>query len=64
LINIFVQDNLQSELVRQLYKEDDFDALLAESEFKAQKRAETVEMLEALNKANQLISEIRETHIW
>jgi hypothetical protein len=40
------------------------DSLLAESEMMAQKRAETAEMLEALSKANQAISEIRETHIW
>lgn len=46
-------------MVRQLYNADDMDALLAESEMMAQKRAETSEMLEAFTKANQVISEIR-----
>lgn len=40
------------------------DELLAESALMAQRRKESAEMLEALNKANSIISEIRETHIW
>lgn len=63
LVN-YIRDNLQSELVRQLYNTEDMEALLAESEEMAQKRAESAEMLETLNKANQVVSEIRETHIW
>uniref|UniRef100_A0A183BJN7 Dynamin GTPase n=1 Tax=Globodera pallida TaxID=36090 RepID=A0A183BJN7_GLOPA len=57
-------DELQSELIRQLYNERDMETLLAESDMMAQKRAESAKMLEALNKASHVISEIRETHIW
>ena len=63
LVN-FVRDNLQSELVTHLYKKEDFDELLSESEHIAVRRREATEMLKALQKANMIISEIRETHIW
>lgn len=40
-----VQDNLQSELVGQLYKTEKIDALLTESDSITQKRKEVLEML-------------------
>jgi len=63
LVN-YVQDNLQSELVTHLYKQDGLDDLLSESEHVAQRRKEAADMLKALQKASQIISEIRETHMW
>ena len=63
LVN-YVKDNLQSELVTHLYKHDQFDELLAESEHIAVRRREAAEMLKALQKASLIISEIRETHMW
>ncbi|XP_021950929.1 dynamin-1-like protein isoform X2 [Folsomia candida] len=63
LVN-YVQDNLQSELVSQLYKQDRIDGLLAESEHIAQRRKEAADMLKALQRASLIISEIRETHMW
>lgn len=63
LVN-YVRDNLQSELVRQLYKHEIIEELLSESPVMAQRRKETAEMLEALNKASQIIAEIRETQFW
>ncbi|GBM28262.1 Dynamin-1-like protein [Araneus ventricosus] len=63
LVN-FVRDNLQSELVTHLYKHENFTTLLQESEHIAVRRQEAAEMLKALQKANQIISEIRETHMW
>lgn len=63
LVN-YVRDNLQSELVRQLYKHEIIEELLSESPVMAQRRKESAEMLEALNKASQIIGEIRETQIW
>lgn len=59
-----VRDNLQSELVTHLYKHDHFSSLLQESDHIAVRRRETADMLKALQKANQIISEIRETHMW
>lgn len=63
LVN-YVKDNLQSELVTHLYKHDQFNDLLSESEHIAIRRREAAEMLKALQKASLIISEIRETHMW
>ncbi|XP_071753658.2 dynamin-1-like protein isoform X2 [Centroberyx gerrardi] len=59
-----VKDCLQSELVGQLYKTGLLDDLLTESEDMAQRRHEAADMLKALQKASQVIAEIRETHLW
>ncbi|XP_034444497.1 dynamin-1-like protein isoform X1 [Hippoglossus hippoglossus] len=59
-----VKDSLQSELVGQLYKAALLDDLLTESEDMAQRRNEAADMLKALQKASQVIAEIRETHMW
>uniref|UniRef100_A0A8C7ZI28 Dynamin-1-like protein n=1 Tax=Oryzias sinensis TaxID=183150 RepID=A0A8C7ZI28_9TELE len=63
LVN-FVKEHLQSELVGQLYKQGLLQELLIESQETAQQRTEVAQMLEALKKANNIISEIRETHLW
>lgn len=59
-----VKDCLQSELVGQLYKTALLNDLLTESEDMAQRRSEAADMLKALQKASQVIAEIRETHLW
>ncbi|KAM8739933.1 dynamin-1-like protein isoform X2 [Acanthopagrus latus] len=59
-----VKDSLQSELVGQLYKSGLLNDLLTESEDMAQRRKESADMLQALQKASQVIAEIRETHMW
>ncbi|CAF3694633.1 unnamed protein product [Rotaria sordida] len=65
LVN-FVKDQLQSELVALLYKTsvNEHDELLNESSHIAQRRKDAQEMLDALHKANQIICEVRETHLW
>ncbi|XP_024294576.1 dynamin-1-like protein isoform X2 [Oncorhynchus tshawytscha] len=63
LVN-FVKERLQSELVGQLYKQNLLQGLLIESQDTAQQRSEVAQMLEALQKASNIISEIRETHLW
>ncbi|TGZ59746.1 hypothetical protein CRM22_008921 [Opisthorchis felineus] len=63
LVN-YVKDNLQSELVSKLYRQDEYDTLLQESDRVAQRRREAADMLKALQKASQIIGEIRETHLW
>ncbi|XP_058446499.1 dynamin-1-like protein [Malaya genurostris] len=63
LVN-FVKDNLQSELVTHLYKSDSANELLNESDHISIRRKEASDMLKALTRANHIISEIRETHMW
>ena len=45
LVN-YVKDNLQSELVSSLYKQDEISSLLSESEHIGQRRKEAAEMLQ------------------
>ena len=59
-----VKDNLQSELVASLYKNSKNEEILDESPHIAARRREAAEMLEALQKASLIISEIRETTLW
>nr|XP_036222884.1 dynamin-1-like protein isoform X2 [Bactrocera oleae] len=59
-----VKDNLQSELVTHLYKSERAETLLNESDHIAVRRKEAADMLKALTRANHIISEIRETHMW
>ncbi|XP_070497141.1 dynamin-1-like protein isoform X3 [Chironomus tepperi] len=63
LVN-FVKDNVQSELVTHLYKSERAEEYLNESEHIAIRRKEASDMLKALTRANHIISEIRETHMW
>lgn len=51
LVN-YVKDNLQSELVTHLYKSDQAEALLVESEHIAVRRKETADMLKVYKKIN------------
>ncbi|KAK6994639.1 dynamin-1-like protein isoform X1 [Biomphalaria glabrata] len=59
-----VKDHLQSELVCQLYKKEEIETLLEESVHIAARRKEASEMLQALQRASQIIGEIREIHLW
>lgn len=47
-----VKDNLQSELVTHLYRTDQIDLLLSESEHIAQRRKEAADMLEVISLFN------------
>lgn len=63
LVN-YIKDNLQSELVSQLYKREEIESLLEESEHISARRKEASEMLQALQRASHIIGEIREIHLW
>ncbi|CAI6353247.1 unnamed protein product [Macrosiphum euphorbiae] len=63
LVN-FVKNYLQSELVTHLYKSEQVEELLNESEHISNRRKEAIDMLKALQNANNIISEIREVHVW
>ena len=51
----FAKDNLQRELLQELYKPEVLDDLLKESEFVVSRRKEVVSMLSALNKADECV---------
>jgi dynamin 1-like protein len=50
------KDNLQRELLQELYKQDVLDELLKESEFVVNRRKEVVSMIQALNKAEEIVA--------
>ena len=49
------KDNLQRELLEQLYKPEVLDELLKESEYVVSRRKEVVSMVQALNKAEEYV---------
>ncbi|KZT44213.1 hypothetical protein SISSUDRAFT_342506 [Sistotremastrum suecicum HHB10207 ss-3] len=55
LVN-YSKENLQRELLQELYKPDVLDELLRESEFVVSRRKEVVSMISALNKAEEIIA--------
>lgn len=54
LVN-FSKENLQRELLQELYKPEVLDELLKESEFVVNRRKEVVGMVQALNKAEEYV---------
>lgn len=55
--------DLQSELVRHLYKEELFEELLKENDAVAAKRKATAKMLVVLQNAQQIIAEVRDLRL-
>ena len=49
------KENLQRELLQELYKPEVLDDLLTESEFVVNRRKEVVSMIQALNKAEECV---------
>jgi len=52
------KENLQKELLQELYKPDVLDELLKESHVVVERRAEVVKMLGALNKAEEIVASV------
>lgn len=54
----YSKDDLQRELLGQLYKKEIFDEALKESDFTLQRRKECKSMIEALQKADEIINSV------
>lgn len=59
LVN-YVKEKIQSELVSELYKTEAYDQLMEESPEMTARRREVAEMVRALQKASDILSEIRD----
>ncbi|KAI0648311.1 Dynamin central region-domain-containing protein [Trametes meyenii] len=57
LVN-FSKENLQRELLQELYKPEVLDELLKESEYVVNRRKEVVSMIQALNKAEEIVASV------
>ena len=53
------KENLQRELLQELYNPEVLDDLLKESEFVVNRRKEVISMVQALNKAEELVTDFR-----
>ncbi len=51
----FAKEDLQKELLSELYKKNAFDDMLQESEFTVNRRKECQKMIEALQRADEII---------
>jgi len=51
----FSKENIQKELLQELYKPEVLDDLMKESDFVVNRRKEVVQMLGALNKAEEYV---------
>lgn len=58
-----LQNCLHNELVSQLFKEENFDALLSESRETLDRRKKCESLVETLTKAKNLLKEIRENDL-
>ena len=52
------KEELQRELLTELYKHDVLDDLLQESDFTSQRRKECKKMIEALQKADEIVASV------
>lgn len=59
----YIQAELQTELIANLHKSELFDELLTESTDVTMSREEATDMLAALNRASDIIGQIRKSHI-
>ena len=57
LVN-YAKENLQRELLQELYKPEVLDDLLKESEFVVNRRKEVKSMITALNKAEEYVDDL------
>lgn len=59
-----LKDNLHNELVSQLFKEDQLDMLLKETDESISRRNACEQIVEVLSKANNILNEIRDEEIF
>jgi replication fork clamp-binding protein CrfC len=53
------RENMQSELLTQMYKTDELDELLKESEYTVRRRKDCQQMVESLTKAQEIVNQVQ-----
>ena len=53
------RDEMQKELLENMYRTDELDDLLRESEHTIRRRKECMQMVESLGKANEIVSQVQ-----
>ena len=53
------KDLMQTELLEQLYRQQDMDNLLQESDYTVRRRKECQQMVESLSRASEIVSQVQ-----
>ena len=53
------KDEMQRELLENMYRSNEFDELLKESDYTIRRRKECVQMVESLSKASEIVSQVQ-----
>jgi hypothetical protein len=53
------RENMQSELLTNMYKTDELDELLKESEYTVRRRKDCQQMVESLTKAQEIVNQVQ-----
>ncbi|KAI1036771.1 hypothetical protein LB505_008674 [Fusarium chuoi] len=56
---LFTKDEMQRELLENMYRTDTLDDLLKESDFTIRRRKECQQMVESLSKASEIVSQVQ-----
>lgn len=59
MIYRFSKEEMQRELLEQMYRTQEFDDLLKESDYTVRRRKECQQMVESLGKANEIVSQVQ-----
>ncbi len=55
----FTKDDMQKELLENMYRTDSIDDLLKESDYTVRRRKECQQMVESLGKASEIVSQVQ-----
>lgn len=59
MVSRHTKDEMQRELLENLYRNDDVDELLKESDFTVRRRKECQQMVESLKRAQEIVSQVQ-----
>jgi hypothetical protein len=55
----FTKDEMQRELLENMYRTDTLDELLKESDYTVRRRKECQQMVESLSRANEIVAQVQ-----
>jgi hypothetical protein len=55
----FTKDEMQRELLEQMYRNNELDELLKESDYTIRRRKECQQMVESLTRASEIVSQVQ-----
>ena len=55
----FTKDEMQRELLENMYRANELDDLLKESDYTIRRRKECLQMVESLSKASEIVSQVQ-----